>query len=332
MSVTAFKSDKGDTGTELSTPLYNVAEWIAANWWPLLFEPRKTDVVDQADEDVGYRSRHWLGYAREGFALPDLWFYPLGDEIEVSAYSKYLRFARLTFLNNASANVRTEVVREALGNFIDNVLRKLSAAGIKNTKAHEFWDQICSTDRDAEDYCRLIGSLGLSPYEEHPEIDQIIEQLTAQTPISVVSDLFEASEDRNLSFLATLTKQVWEALPKTNEVNIGPLLEIDLPDIPGAAPWQVGKQAARKVRTSLGIGSTDPEGGREFFDKLGIDPSLASVSTQETPIAARLSGACNVMAISLCIWPWLIQTFRDADLLPRALPSWGGRQMPDRLI
>jgi hypothetical protein len=46
VSVTAFKSDKGDTGTELSIPLYNVAEWIAANWWSLLFEPRKTDQLD----------------------------------------------------------------------------------------------------------------------------------------------------------------------------------------------------------------------------------------------------------------------------------------------
>jgi hypothetical protein len=288
VSITAFQSDKGDVGTELTIPLYGVAEWIASNWWPLLFEPRKTD--DQADDDAGYRSRHWLGYARDGFALPDLWFYPLGDEIEAAAYSKYLRFARVTFLNKASANVPTSVVRDVLANFVEEVLQTLNTAGFRDTKAHEFWKQIRGTDPAVEQYCRLIGALGLSPYEEHPKIDQIIELLTAQTPISIVSDLFDASEDSNLPSLAKLTQQVWEAVPKAHEVNIAQLADIDLPDVPGAAPWQLGKEAARRVRTALGIGSTDPQGGHAFFDKLAIDPSTADVSAHESPIAARLSG------------------------------------------
>lgn len=39
----AFQSNKGDIGTELTITLYEIAEWIASSWWPLLFEPRKTD-------------------------------------------------------------------------------------------------------------------------------------------------------------------------------------------------------------------------------------------------------------------------------------------------
>jgi hypothetical protein len=52
--VTSYKSDKGDVGDELTIPLYSVAEWIAANWWALLFEPQKCDV--DSDEDIGFRS------------------------------------------------------------------------------------------------------------------------------------------------------------------------------------------------------------------------------------------------------------------------------------
>jgi hypothetical protein len=288
--VTAFQSDKGDVGTELTIPLYSVAEWIASNWWPLLFEPRKTDLIDQADDDAGYRSRHWLGYARDGFALPDLWFYPSGDEIEISAYSKYLRYARITFVNKASAYVETQIVRGVLAHFVDDVLGKLGAEGIRNTKAHELWDQIRQTDLAAYEYCQLMGSLGLSPYEEHPEIDRIIDQLTVQTPSSVIADLFDASEDSSLPSLARLTQQVWEALPKAHEIDISPLVEIDLPDLRGAMPWQLGKHAARKVRTVLGIGSTDPQGGHALFEKLDIDPSAPAVSDLEGPTAARLSG------------------------------------------
>jgi hypothetical protein len=288
-TVTAFKSDKGDVGTELNIPLYMVAEWIASNWWPLLFEPIKTDLIDNADEDIGFRSRHWLGYARDGFALPDLWFYPLGDEIEVSAYAKYLSFARIDFLNSASASVPTNVVRDALRSFVDEVLQKLNSAGIKHTTAHQAWEQVRATKADEEDYCRLIGSLGLSPYEEHGAIDRIIDHLLELAPISVVSDLFQASNDDNLSSLASLAQRVWDLLPKSRQIDISGLMDIELPKGPGVAPWQWGKDAARRARTSFGIEPTDPQGGHAFFDKLGIDPSQPDLSGADGS-TAKLSG------------------------------------------
>ena len=40
-NLTTFLSDKGDNGDQLTMPLYGIAEWLAANWWSLLFEPRK---------------------------------------------------------------------------------------------------------------------------------------------------------------------------------------------------------------------------------------------------------------------------------------------------
>jgi hypothetical protein len=93
-------------------PLYNVAEWMTSNWWALLFEPRKSDQIEHSEDEVGFRARHWLGYAREGFALPDLWFYPLGDEIEIAAYEKYLRFAR-AFLGWSSGSRASRLITSA---------------------------------------------------------------------------------------------------------------------------------------------------------------------------------------------------------------------------
>jgi hypothetical protein len=289
--ITSYKSDKGDIGDALTIPLYNVAEWIAVNWWALLFEPRKCDI--DPDEDIGFRSRHWLGYARDGFALPDLWFYPLGAEIEVSAYESYLRFARLEFLTAATASVPTDVVRDALASFMDDVLRKMSANGVSDTSAHEAWERVRSTEPDAEQYCRLIGALGLSPYEQHEEIDRIIgTMLMASTPASIVEDLFQVSDDSNLDLLAREAQRLWDKLPKVREVNIEPLVDIELPEPRGSVPWQWGKEAARKVRTNFGIASRDPKGGHAFFDTIGIDPSSSDVSDLVPFEAAveRLSG------------------------------------------
>ncbi len=273
--VTSYKSDKGDVGDELTIPLYSVAEWIATNWWALLFEPRKCDV--DSDEDIGFRSRHWLGFARDGFALPDLWFCPVGDEIEVSAQSRYLRFARLEFLTAATASVPTGLVQDVLGRFVDSVLQKMSANGVSGSLAHEAWHRVRSTEPEAEQYCRLIGALGLSPYDHHEEIDRIID-LMAQAPASVVSDLFQASDDSNLNLLAKAARQLWDQLLQVSEIDIEPLVAIDLPERFGSAPWQWGKEAARRVRTNFGVASQDPHGGHAFFGKIGIDPAASDAS------------------------------------------------------
>lgn len=287
--VSSYESDNGDVGDELTIPLYAVAEWIAMNWWALLFEPRKSDV--DSEEDIGFRSRHWLGFARDGFALPDLWFHPLGDDIEVSAQGGYLRFARLEFLTSAAANVPTGLVRDELGSFVDCVLRKMRENGVGDTPAHEAWRRVRTTEADAEQYCKLIGALGLSPYEEHEEIDRVIESMT-ETPSSVVNDLFQASNGSDVSALSRAARQLWSQIPTFREIDIEPLVGLDLPGQFGSAPWQWGKEAARIVRTGLGISSRDPRGGHAFFDKIGIDPDASDASgiIDDELATTRLSG------------------------------------------
>lgn len=287
--VTSYRSDNGDVGDELTIPLYNVAEWIATNWWALLFEPRKSDV--DSDEEIGFRSRHWLGFVRDGFALPDLWFHPLGDEIEVSAQAGYLRFARLEFLASAAASVPTDLVRKKLEYFVDSVLQKMRENGVGDTLAHEAWNLVRSTKPEAEPYCRLIGALGLSPYEEHEDVDRVIESLT-ETPPSVVSDLFQASDDSNVRVLSKAVRQLWGQLLTFQEIDIEPLVGLDPPGRFGSAPWQWGKEAARIVRTGLGISSRDPKGGHAFFDKVGIDPDASDASgvIDDELATTRLSG------------------------------------------
>jgi hypothetical protein len=49
-------------------------EWIAENWWILLFEPLK----DEESNDAKYRSRHSIATAQHGFPLPDLSIVPFG--------------------------------------------------------------------------------------------------------------------------------------------------------------------------------------------------------------------------------------------------------------
>src|SRR5580693_8078223 len=123
--LTRYRSDNGQTGDEVQIPLYNLGEWLALNWWPLLFEPKKTD---HAEQDHDFRSRHWLGYARNGFALPDAWFIPAGGKIEVISRACYLRSTRLHFTESAHVALSVSEVRDALASLLDSVAARLEAA------------------------------------------------------------------------------------------------------------------------------------------------------------------------------------------------------------
>src|SRR5258706_3577315 len=231
--LTAFSSDKRDSGSEITIPLYDVAEWIASNWWSLLFEPRKSEPNEQTGDDFGFRSRHWLGFARSGFALPDIWFLPAGDFVEISATADtYLPTARVTFLEGVAASVPLKAVRGALSNFVSEVTGKLSDANISGTQLHELWNQIRNTTNDEEAYCRLIGSLGISPYEEHDSIDRILDRFSKFAAEEVMSDMCQASDDTSLTVVADVVEKAYEDLPQSVDINIKKLMHVLVTDDP----------------------------------------------------------------------------------------------------
>jgi hypothetical protein len=284
--LTSYKSDKGDVGSHVEIPTYDLAEWIASNWWPLLFEPPKSD-----DETTDYVHRHWLGAARSGFALPDVTFAPAGDRIEVTAKECYLRFARLTFLENATGSVSREAFQGAFSVFVEGVLDRLTKRGVSDTSAHEAWQLVKGTDKDAEDYCRLVGSLGLCPYDEHPEIDAILEQVSSALDVSMMVDLCEASDSQSLRSVAAVAEKLTGALPRGQIVDFSCLANIDAPSDHSLAAYRWGLEGTKLVRQYLGISSRDPAGAGSFFEKLGFDVNRTESVTDNSTDLVRISAA-----------------------------------------
>src|SRR5260370_42660790 len=101
-SLTTYQTEKGDKNSYLHIPLYYLVEWLALNWWSFLYEPRKLE-GESAGRD--FRTRHWLGIPRNGFALPDVTFSPVGDKIEIIARPTFLRFAQLNFVEFVTSSI-----------------------------------------------------------------------------------------------------------------------------------------------------------------------------------------------------------------------------------
>jgi hypothetical protein len=331
--LTTYHSDKGDNGTELTMPLYNVAEWMANNWWSLLFEPRKNDPNDQSDDDFGFRSRHWLGFARDGFALPDLWVLPAGEQIEISATADtYLRFARVTFSEGINASLPTSEVSGELAGFVSGVLEKMSRAGISDTLAHEIWNRIKSTAGSEELYCRLVGSLGLSPYEENAPVSDLLDHLSDMLPESVLIDLCQASDEVTLPRVSSLVNKIRETLASASPIDIHSLADVPMPSDHTPYAWRWGKEAASVARREFGIDEIDPRGGSEFFERLSLNPAIAA-SPNEASAANRVSGALaregSVIRVALPDQPIPQRRFATARA---AFLGWSAHGDASRLV
>jgi hypothetical protein len=273
-SITEFRTEKGDGSTRLTVPLYFVVEWLALNWWSFLYEPRK---LEGAENEQDFRLRHWLGTARNGFALPDVTFSPIGDKIEVTARSASLRFARLSFVNSATALVRTEKVRSELAGLIDAVLVRLTEGGVRKSAAHEAWEQIKKTTAEEEPYCRLVGSLGLSPYVSREKLDSSLEDIAEKISVSMLADLCDAANIKNFSRAVELTDNIAQQLEKVTPSHLRKLLAAVKPvdNRPEAYEW--GYQAVDAARSALRISNDDPAGAMAFFDQMQIDPKSGLV-------------------------------------------------------
>src|SRR5262249_554208 len=92
-----------------------------------------------------------------------------------------------------TASVAADNVRSELSSFIEQVLARLSEKGIANSEAHEAWKRVRETTKEEKAYCRLVGSIGLSPYVSHPAIDAALEKIAGKISDSMLMDLCEAA-------------------------------------------------------------------------------------------------------------------------------------------
>jgi hypothetical protein len=61
--------------------LFPLAEFVAFNWWALLYEPRKTPLDNSA-----YCNRHRINRHRDGFAYPRVEIYGADSSVQLAAY------------------------------------------------------------------------------------------------------------------------------------------------------------------------------------------------------------------------------------------------------
>jgi hypothetical protein len=268
-SVTDFRDDRDRVSPNLEIPAYYLAEWIAENWWPLLWEPRKTeDDGDNAD----FLSRHSFLSAQHGFALPKILIVPIGRSIQVSASARDVQLADVRFLRGGLETLPHAAVEQELRRFVSEVAGRLSESRIKDTYLQDAWQLILDTDSDEEQFCRFAGALGISPYDIDDATASLIERLLPNLGERSLMDLCLVSPVQSFPSVAMLAEKAVALTKNVSPSTLSPLESLSAPKDNTSVPaYRRGIRAAELLRMRLGIKDTDPHGGTRIFEKLSID-------------------------------------------------------------
>jgi hypothetical protein len=299
--VSEFVTAKGQVSKKLQVPAYYLAEWIAENWWSLLWEPRKSE--DEGD-DSAFLSRHSLLTAQHGYALPKIAIVALGKSLGVTASPRDVPLADVRFRQGAQVVCAREVVEKQLRDFVQLVVDRLSEARVTDTWLQDAWTLISDTDPDEAQFCRFAGALGLSPYDIDEKIAALIERLQPLLGDRFLMDLCLAASAEQFPAVATLAEQALEIVRDAPLSTLSPIQAITLPKENLSLPaYRRGIQAAHLLRKRLGVSETDVRGASRLFELFEINTGMQTSSSNQTTDETAITGAVvrddNVMRIGL---------------------------------
>lgn len=286
--VTEFVSDEGARETHLEIPSYYLAEWIAENWWSILYEPRKDD--DTLD-DPDFLGRHSTLSAQHGFPLPALSIVAAGQVLHLNVLPREVPYAGIRFTKKAYASgLRADIEKELWG-FVKETVERLNKLGVRDTPLQDAWTLVAQTGPDEREFCELMGMLGLSPYDAHEQIEACIEHVEQTLGSRALRDLALASSEKTFVAAATSLLHAAEAMERAKAMTLAPLSSINLPaDNLTVKGWKRGVLAAQKVRQHFNVQASDPKGGRAIFSQLNIDPDDSPEAGQNEEAQSLFSG------------------------------------------
>lgn len=302
-------------------PLAHVAEWLAANWWYLWYEPANV----AGDQRPGFSARHDLAHAGNGFVLPRMTFVPIGNQIRVAAKGWSPKHAPLEFRSGCDEFLRREDLEQEFRALVDDVIARLRETRMPFQALESEWCAIESLDSDAREFCQAAALMGLDPFDlDVQTADRIAHAWNYTHPSIREETLGSAYEDSLEPIQTCLTRWLesaeqaqsgedWHAVRRAVRGRV----------VDGDPPWRNGHDDALAVRQEL---SAAP--GRFEFGDEGTR-TIWSQAVEESP-SPRVQG-CVASDSPSCV---VVSKSEPGKrfLLARALGDYVGREHPGPAI
>ena len=253
-----------------------LAEWFAANWWRLLWEP--------SANTLSWKLSHKVGNAGGGYVWPDLSFSSDWESIHISSRrTEGWEGEPLRYLNDFDARISAGEFERGVEHFVNGTIARLSSTLGKPTELSELWELLQSgTPRSGAVRLAQIGSpYGLRP-DEAP--DGLIDRLQAARDSygrDAVQEIAAVSKSQTLFHIEKLLNNAAGGdavvrLSNFDTVQQQIATQSDNFDV----PWRRARRAAKLARDSWGLnGRVDTRTLSEIFSIPEAAISQRSTST-----------------------------------------------------
>lgn len=260
---------------------YPLALWLASSWWRLRWEPLRSTLPP-----VSWRLAHELPSAGYGFLWPLLAFDSDGTSIAVHCSSNLDSTEPVRFLEHFHQPIPAEAFVQAVDNFIQTVLARLSARGVTGTPLETLWEDLTEERRDPHSTSirKIEALLGFDPDDAPAAVLQRLLHLSDRVGHSAVDEIAPVCSGNPL-----ITLEQVENIGSTSGLEGHPGLQLVIPQPPSKKPWEMGWELAHQVRMQLGMNG-DPVSDEQLSDLLGLPSSfpLPSATARKAPLSLAI--------------------------------------------
>ena len=221
-----------------------LAEWFAANWWRLIWEPES--------DNYSWRASHKMGNVGYGYVWPDLSFSSDWQSVHIRSRPTARREAEpIRYLNRFDHQVSISEFERGVDDFINGIIARLSS--IKNTQSDlsMLWDEVLSERHDPEssELRILEACMGYDPDEAPPALLGDLRLYMSDYGANAIQEMAAACKDKTVSRMNDLWENAQESdviahVPNCDDIRQRFTTEAIHSDI----PWKRAEQVARIAR------------------------------------------------------------------------------------
>ena len=235
---------------------YKLSEWLAFNWWRLLWEPEY--------DSYSWEASHKVGNVGGGCVWPNLSFSSDWQFILVSAHPTERWDAEpVRYLNRFDElPVPIADFEGAASGFIEATIERLSGAGCPKSELRALWDEVSAERMDAETANRRIleACMGYDPDEAPVDLLDVVSERVIPYGEGAIREIAAERKDETVSYINRVLESVGKKDAMTARLPNLADIRARLASQPAESnvPWIRAERTAQIARETWGLGSPTP--------------------------------------------------------------------------
>jgi hypothetical protein len=246
----------------------SLAFWLADNFWRLRYE----SLPDGYAPSTNWRLRHEMTSAAGGTLWPPVMIHSTGERVLLApVFSRPVDIGAIRYVLPGMVTVSGSAFVKGLDSFFDQVVGTCAQA-IDGAALEELIQTLRTehADHDLASWRRIEARLGYDPDTAPVELMRTLGKLERQVGEAALDEAAAATPGPNAAnYLASAVEAARES-EIVVDLGIARQIVANDPEPPLAVPpWQLGREAALRVREVTGLGDR-PMRGRAFSELLQV--------------------------------------------------------------